>query len=345
MIKKEELESLLLREDIVEHLTQMDKDEIKELLGDKVARMVGFEQKNVHHCYDLFGHTLHTVSEIEAKDLSQDELKRLKVAALFHDIGKPDVAKFNEKTGQQVFYGHAEKSQEIAQEYLKELGYSDKEIKQISFYIKHHDDFISYKTKLPDYMKTHEFMREIDEFTVAEKVLENKYKFEEMGLDKDQVRYACFKLAHDEEPQFTSPMGIIEINVDMDDVKAKIASDEYNSDYRVSKRDYELLLNLCRADAKAQTELYRQNGKVLCSRKEKLDNMNAIEKNIDDAYRRVEDISFNVRFEKNIIDEIINGVKQNKELEEREEQAKELSKEYEDILNKEINSKSQNQQI
>lgn len=345
MLKREELETLLLREDLVEYLSKMDKAQIEEILGEKIARMVGFEQKNIHHCYDLFGHTLHTIEGIENKDLSQEELKRLKVAALFHDVGKPDVAKMNEKTGQQVFYGHADKSQEIAKELLSELGYSDKEINQITFYIKHHDDFISYKTKLPDYMKTHEFIREIDEFTVAEKVLENKYDFEKMGLDKDQIRFVCSTLAQGKEPRFTSPNGIIDIKVDMDDVKAKIASDEYNAEYRPSKRDYELLLNLCRADAKAQTELYRQNGKVLCSRKEKLDNMNAIEKNIDDAYRRVEDISLNVRFEKNIIDEIINGANENKELEEKEEQAKELFQEYETILGQEKDKKSQDQQI
>lgn len=336
MIKKEELEKLVLREDFLDYMSGLSKEEVDNLLGEKFSRMVGYEQKNIHHCYDLYNHTIHTVDGIDTQGLSEEEIKKLKIAALFHDIAKPDVSTMNEKTGQQVFYGHAQKSGDIARVMLERIGYSKEEVDSMCFYIIHHDDFISYKNKLPDYMKTHEFLREINETSVTEKMLENRYDFSQMGLDKDQIRYATAYLARGEEPIFTSPMGKIEINVDMADVKSKMASGKYDAKYIASKRDYELLTNLCRADAKAQTELYKEKGKVLCSRKEKLQCMNMVDKSMDVAYKKTEDIISEIALD----EKVISGIKENTDLEVKIEQARELAIEYKDILAHEENVKN-----
>lgn len=333
MLKKEELEKLVLREDFLEYMQGLSKEEVNEMLGENFSRMVGYEQKNIHHCYDLYNHTLHTVNGIDKTNINEEELKKLKVAALFHDVAKPDVSSMNEKTGQQVFYGHAQKSGQIADEMLEDMGYSKEEIASINFYIVHHDDFISYKNKLPDYMKTHEFLREINESTIAEKFIENRYDFTSMGLDKEQTRYAVAYLARGEEPIFTSPMGKVEIDVNMQDVKKKMASKEYDSKYIPTKRDYELLTNLCRADAKAQTELYKERGKVLCSRKEKLQCMDLVDKSIDGAYKKTEDIVAEIELD----EKVISGIKENTDIEMKIEQARELAVEYKDILAREEN--------
>lgn len=327
MITREELENLLLRKDIVDYLSSKTKEEIADILGDKVARMVGFEQKNIHHCYDLMGHTLHTVNGVNSSGINEEELKKLRIAALFHDIGKPDVSSFNSKTEQQVFYGHAAKSKEIAKEELKEIGYSDEEIANITFYIEHHDDFISYKSKVPEWMKSHEFIREINSTSVAEKMIENKYDFEKMGLDKDQIRYVCYYLAHGEEPNFTSPNCKIDIDVDIANVRANMANSEFLREYVPSKRDYELLISLCRADAKAQTELYRENGKVLCSRRDKLENMDNVENSIEEAYKRLEEIDKGLQLDNSIRSENTSS----KELVSKCIEAKEILEGYQEI--------------
>lgn len=74
--------------------------------------------------------------------LTYDKDKLLSVAAFFHDIGKPSVARV--KDGRTVYYGHAQKSVEITNDLLNRLGYPSYEIEQILFYIGHHDDFISW---------------------------------------------------------------------------------------------------------------------------------------------------------------------------------------------------------
>lgn len=331
MVSREELESILLRDDIVEYLSSKSKEEIEDMFGEKVAKEVGFDQKNIHHCYDLFGHTLHTVEAISSNNLSKEETTRLKVAAFFHDIGKLDTAKFNSKTGQQVFYGHAEKSGEISKEILEGFGYSNEEIEQICFLVMHHDDFISYKTKLPEYMKHHEFLREINEDNVADKLLENMIDFNSMGQNKDQVRAICYELVYNKEHDFTSPNGIVDIDVDMTSVKENIALGKYKSKYTPSLKDYKLLLNLCRADATAQTELYKKDGKVLCSRKEKIQNIDSIDACIEGAYNKAESITKNICLRYSLINEVVDEAQKNGRLEENLKEAKDLKDEYEKI--------------
>ena len=113
------------------------KDEVGILLCEDVAAVVHYVQRNPHHCYDLFNHILHTVDALDGTASSE-----LRIAAFFHDIGKPYVAM--EKQGRLVFYDHASKSAEIAGRIITELGYDIDECMRICFYIEHHDDFINW---------------------------------------------------------------------------------------------------------------------------------------------------------------------------------------------------------
>ena len=278
-------EESLLRDDVVEYYLSKTPSELETELGPEVAKMVGFEQKNSHHCYDLWEHTLRTVEGIKANGLTPEQFKKLRIAAFFHDVGKPDVSKFNEQTGQQVFYGHAMHSVDVASPILERLGYSEQEIAQLGFFIGHHDDFISYKSKLAPFMKNHEFIRGIDSATVAEKVIENKFDFEAMGYDKDQVRAICYTLAHDQKPDFRVKNQPIVIDVNMDEVQSRMDSGKYDASYDASLEDYQMLLQLCKADAGAQSEVAMQKGKVVGSKAEKLENMENIETSLPEAYR------------------------------------------------------------
>lgn len=282
---RKSFEESLLRDDVVEYYLSKTPAELEAELGPEVARMVGFEQRNSHHCYDLWEHTLRTVEGIKADRLMPEQFKKLRIAAFFHDIGKPDVAKFNEQTGQQVFYGHAMHSVDVASPILEKLGYNEQEIAQLGFYIGHHDDFISYKSKLALFMKNHEFIRGIDSSTVAEKVIENKFDFEAMGYDKDQIRAICYTLAHGQNPDFRVKNQPMVIDVNMDEVQSRMDSGEYDASYDASLEDYQLLLQLCKADASAQSEVAMQKGKVVGSKAEKLENMGNIEVSLPEGYR------------------------------------------------------------
>ena len=135
IIDRKCFENTLLRP--VESWQGRTKEEVAGLLGESVGLMVGYEQHNPHHCYDLFLHSLHTVG-----GLSGDIPVLLRTAAFFHDIGKPAAAKC--KDGKCVYYGHAAESVKLSIPILKGLGYSCGEADVILFWIGHHDDFTSW---------------------------------------------------------------------------------------------------------------------------------------------------------------------------------------------------------
>ena len=75
--------------------------------------MVGFDQRNRHHCYDVWEHTLHALEAVPADPV-------LRCTMLLHDIGKPACFTVDEK-GSGHFYGHPEVSRDLADGMLRRL--------------------------------------------------------------------------------------------------------------------------------------------------------------------------------------------------------------------------------
>lgn len=72
-----------------------------------------FEQKNKHHCYDVWEHILHAVAAIRRDPL-------LRVTMLLHDIGKPRACT-TDKYGSRHFKGHQQISADMASVILKRM--------------------------------------------------------------------------------------------------------------------------------------------------------------------------------------------------------------------------------
>lgn len=129
----------------VKELYELSFDQLGCVLGNAFAKAKAFPQNNPHHCYDLLNHTIKTVEFLNCDNLNETESYELRIAALYHDIGKPAVA--FEKDGRTVFYNHAAKSRELAQSELVKYELGECSLDRILFYIEHHDDFISFKLK------------------------------------------------------------------------------------------------------------------------------------------------------------------------------------------------------
>lgn len=79
----------------------------------ELLAMVGFDQKNRHHCYDVWEHTLHALAAVPGDPV-------LRCAMLLHDVGKP--ASFTlDEMGVGHFYGHPAVSRQMAEEMLRRL--------------------------------------------------------------------------------------------------------------------------------------------------------------------------------------------------------------------------------
>lgn len=97
----------------------------------EILPLIGFDQHNAYHIYDVWEHTIHSLSAIEASPI-------LRLTMLLHDIGKPDCYTRDEK-GVGHFYGHPQRGAEIAKTVLKRLRFDNATISQVVSLVENHD--------------------------------------------------------------------------------------------------------------------------------------------------------------------------------------------------------------
>ena len=120
----------------------------------EICECVGFQQKNRHHCFDVYTHTLKAVEKS-----SQNPIIRL--ALFFHDIGKPSVAHFDEK-GEQHYYSHPKKSAEMTEKIMTALRFDNDTKNKVVTLVKMHDSpiMVNDMTK-PDRKRLKKIMSQI----------------------------------------------------------------------------------------------------------------------------------------------------------------------------------------
>ena len=98
----------------------------------ELAPAVGFDQHSRHHAHDIFTHTAQVVARVPTEPA-------LRLAALLHDVGKPDTFTQDEN-GEGHFYGHAGVGAEKANHILLRLKASTALREEVVFLVKHHMD-------------------------------------------------------------------------------------------------------------------------------------------------------------------------------------------------------------
>jgi len=97
----------------------------------ELLKMKDFNQYSPHHIHDVLKHTC-----VALEGASDDLI--IKLAVLFHDIGKPD-SFFLDNNGIGHFYGHALKSVDITREIFNRLRVDSQTKNQVLTLIKYHD--------------------------------------------------------------------------------------------------------------------------------------------------------------------------------------------------------------
>lgn len=123
------LKNILLSENSVT-LIRENKDKIFEYIPE-LKLCDGFNQYNDYHQYDVLEHILHVLDVVENDYI-------LKIAALFHDVGKPN-SFFLDEFGVGHFYGHWDESIKIFNKYINLFDLKEDEIKLINNLIFYHD--------------------------------------------------------------------------------------------------------------------------------------------------------------------------------------------------------------
>jgi tRNA nucleotidyltransferase (CCA-adding enzyme) len=97
----------------------------------EISAAAGFDQKNRHHCFDVWTHIAHSVAAAPP-DVT------VRLALLFHDLGKPETFTVDEN-GVGHFYGHAKVSEDIAARRLKALRFGNETVSAVCTLIRYHD--------------------------------------------------------------------------------------------------------------------------------------------------------------------------------------------------------------
>jgi len=144
-----ELIEILRRATKIEEIDQY-RVEITSLIPE-TKRMLSFNQQNYAHQYELWEHSLQTVIGLP-KDIEDDMIY---LAALIHDIGKPDCQIYDERDGKvnMHYYGHPLRSMEITRDEiipgLTSRGemLTEDEKRRLLYYVEYHDDRVSLRMK------------------------------------------------------------------------------------------------------------------------------------------------------------------------------------------------------
>ncbi|TMC80875.1 MAG: HD domain-containing protein [Chloroflexi bacterium] len=133
----DELRRMLASERPKLALELLDETGLLEVILPEIATCKGVPQSGFH-THDVFGHTLLTVAATPPDLL-------LRVAALFHDAGKPKTAK-----GDGTFIGHEEVGAEIAKAALERLRFAQKEVELVVTLVRLHLRPVFYSSEWTD---------------------------------------------------------------------------------------------------------------------------------------------------------------------------------------------------
>ncbi len=125
----EELKSILIKDE-PSALLKEKEDELFSLIPE-LSICKGFDQNNPWHIYDVYTHILKVTD-------ATPPILTVRLAALFHDVGKPDTY-FTDEKGIGHFYGHWEKSVEIFKSFANKHKLDPEFSSEVAELIHYHD--------------------------------------------------------------------------------------------------------------------------------------------------------------------------------------------------------------
>jgi len=104
-----------------------------EYIAADLTRGVGIDQ-NQAHSYDVFGHLMRALQHAADKDWDFD----IRLAALFHDVSKPETRRWSDEKHDWTFYGHEVVGARVTKKVLEDLRFPRETIEQVSKLVRWH---------------------------------------------------------------------------------------------------------------------------------------------------------------------------------------------------------------
>jgi tRNA nucleotidyltransferase (CCA-adding enzyme) len=106
---------------------------ILEYISSDLPRGIGIDQ-NQAHSYDVFGHLLRAVQHAADKKWDFD----VRIAALFHDVSKPETRRWSDEKKDWTFHGHEVVGARTTKRALEELKFSRETIEKVTKLVRWH---------------------------------------------------------------------------------------------------------------------------------------------------------------------------------------------------------------
>lgn len=174
----------------------------------EITPCVGFDQKNHHHCFDVWEHTCRAVDAVPPEPV-------LRWTMLFHDLGKPNCFTVGED-GEGHYYGHTAISAQLAEGVMERLRFEKALREQVRAQLACFDDlFPPERTAIHREMVKHG--RETVQNLLLTKRADNAAKAPD-GLARAQAPWLAAQAVYDELLAEGAPCTVRELAVSGGDV-------------------------------------------------------------------------------------------------------------------------------
>jgi poly(A) polymerase/tRNA nucleotidyltransferase (CCA-adding enzyme) len=130
---RDELVKILNSSNPMNAIVLAQKLGLLQFICNDLTRGVGVEQ-NQAHSYDVFEHLMRSMQHAADKDWSFD----IRLAALFHDISKPETRRWSEEKKEWTFHGHEVVGSRVTRRNLEDLRFSRETIEKVTKLVRWH---------------------------------------------------------------------------------------------------------------------------------------------------------------------------------------------------------------
>lgn len=130
---KDEFSRIIMSDSPMDGLILCRKLGLLQHIIPELEKSVSVEQ-NKAHAYDVWEHLLRTVQHSAKKKFPLE----IRLAALLHDISKPETRRWGKEQDQWTFYGHDVVGSRVASKILSELKFSKKIVDKVSILVRWH---------------------------------------------------------------------------------------------------------------------------------------------------------------------------------------------------------------
>lgn len=130
---RDELVRILESDQPMQALVLAQQLGILELISPELVRGIGIDQ-NQAHSYDVFGHLMRSMQHAADKKWPLD----LRLAALFHDVSKPETRRWSKEKGDWTFHGHEVVGSRVTEKALHDLRFSRETIEKVVKLVRWH---------------------------------------------------------------------------------------------------------------------------------------------------------------------------------------------------------------